>query len=68
MTNFESLKELFIVFKIKHTPKKHWMDSVRWGVVESMNELLLESTQNVIVVANFIYVSDNKVIAIDTTF
>ncbi len=56
------------MFKIKHIPKKHWMDSVRWGVVESMNELLLESTQNVIVVANFIYVSDNKVIAIDTTF
>jgi hypothetical protein len=46
------------------------MDSVGWGIVESMNmnELLPESIQNVIVVANFIFVSDNKVIAIDNTF
>ncbi len=42
MTNFEGLKDLFIVLKIKHTPKKHWMDFVRWGIVESMNELLLD--------------------------
>jgi hypothetical protein len=68
MTNFEGLKDLFIVLKIKHTPKKHWMDSIRWGIAESMNELLLESTQNVIVVAKFIYVNDNKVIPIHNTF
>ncbi len=33
-----------------------------------MNELLLESIQNVIVVVNFIYVNNNKIIAIDNTF
>jgi hypothetical protein len=33
-----------------------------------MNELLLESIQNVVVVANFISVNNNEVIAIDNTF
>jgi len=68
MTNFEVLKNLCIVLKMKHTPKKHWMDSIRWCIIESMNELLLESIQNVIVVVNFIYVNNNKIIAIDNTF
>jgi len=68
MTNFEGLKNLCIVLKMKHTLKKHWMDSIRWCIIESMNELLLESIQNVIVVVNFIYVNNNKIIAIDNTF
>jgi hypothetical protein len=68
MTNFEGLKDLFNVLKIKHITKKHWMDFLGWGIVEFMNELLLESTQNVIVVANFISVSNNEFIAINKTF
>jgi hypothetical protein len=36
-------------------------------MIESMNELLLESTQNVIVATNFIHVNSNEVIAIDNT-
>jgi hypothetical protein len=67
MTNFEGLKNLFIMFKVKHTPKKHWIDSTRWGRIEFMNELLMESTQNVVIVANFIYVSIDEVIAIYNT-
>ncbi len=67
MTNFEGLKNLCIVLKMKHTLKKHWMDSIRWCIIESMNELL-ESIQNVIVVVNFIYVNNNKIIAIDNNF
>jgi serine protease inhibitor len=43
------------------------MDFVRWGIAELMNELL-ESTQNVVVVINFISVSDNEVIATNNTF
>jgi hypothetical protein len=33
-----------------------------------MNELLLESIQNVIGLGNFIFVNDNELIAIDNTF
>jgi hypothetical protein len=52
MTNFEGLKDLFTMLKVKHTPKRHWTNSTRWGRTESMNELLM--VQNVVVVANFI--------------
>jgi hypothetical protein len=37
------------------------------GMIESMNELLLESIQNVVVATNFIFVNANEVIAIDYT-
>jgi hypothetical protein len=36
-------------------------------MIESMNELMLESTQNVVVAANFILVNANVVITIDNT-
>jgi len=69
MTNFEGLKDLFTMLKVKHTLKKHWTNFARWGMIESMNELLLKSTQIVvIVVVNFIRVNVNESIAIDNTF
>jgi hypothetical protein len=40
MTSFEGLKDLFIVLKVKHTPKKHWSDSIRWVITQFMNDLL----------------------------
>ncbi len=40
MTNFEGLKDLFIVLRVKHTPKKYWNDSIRWGITQFMNDLL----------------------------
>jgi hypothetical protein len=67
MTNFEGPKELFNVLKrTKHIPK-NWNDFVSWGIIESMNELLLDSIQNVVVVANFLYVSVDEAIAINNT-
>jgi hypothetical protein len=39
MTNFKGGKDLFIVLKVKHIPKKQWNDFTRWGIVEIMNEL-----------------------------
>jgi hypothetical protein len=65
--NFESLKELFCVLKVKDTPKKHWSDFTSWGIKKSINELLLEFAQNV-VVANFLSIIVDKVIAIDNIF
>jgi hypothetical protein len=31
MTNFEGLKNLFIVFKVKHILKKHWTNYTQMG-------------------------------------
>jgi hypothetical protein len=28
MMNFESLKGIFNLLKVKHTPKKHWANSI----------------------------------------
>jgi hypothetical protein len=43
--NFESMKELFCVLKVKDTPKKHWSDFSSWGIKKSIDELLLEFAQ-----------------------
>jgi len=59
MTNFEGLKDLFTMLKIKHTPNKHLSDSIDWGIIKSMNELF-ELTQNV-VTKNFIYVNADEI-------
>jgi hypothetical protein len=67
MTNFESPKELFNVLKGTKHILKNWNDFVSWGIIESMNELLLNSIQNVIVVVNFLYVSVNDVTIINNT-
>jgi len=31
MTDFEGVKDLFSLFKMKHTPKKHCIDFASWG-------------------------------------
>jgi len=41
MMDFEGLKDMFIMLKVKHTLKKHWIDFLSWGIVQSMNDLLL---------------------------
>jgi hypothetical protein len=56
-TDFESLKYFFIVFKNQARTQKNGNNSTSWGIVESMNHLILECIQNVIIVANFLYVS-----------
>jgi uncharacterized membrane protein len=67
MTDFQGLIVLFTLFKIRHILKKHSTNFAGWGMIESMNELLLESTQNVVVAINFIHVNINEVIVIDNT-
>jgi hypothetical protein len=61
MTNFKDLEDLFLLLNVKHTPKKHWNDSTNWGIVESIYNPLLQSTWNVIIVVNFIFVNVNEV-------
>jgi hypothetical protein len=65
MTNFKDLEDLFLLLNVKCTPKNNWNDSTNWGIVESMNNLLLQSTWNVIIVVNFIFVNVNEVTMIN---
>ncbi len=67
MIDFEGLKEFFSVLKVKHTLKINWSDFAYWDMAKSMNELLLDSIQNVVFV-NFSFGSVNEVIVIDNTF
>jgi hypothetical protein len=41
MMDCEGLRDMFIMLKVKHTPKKHCTDYLSWGIVELMNDLLL---------------------------
>ncbi len=65
MKDFEGLKNLFVVLKVKHTYKKHWINSLGWGIVESMNDLLLQSTRNAINVVDFLFMNADEVTTID---
>jgi hypothetical protein len=67
MINFKGLKDLFTILTVKHNPKKHWSDFTWWGIVESMNDLLLESIRKAINGASFLFVNSNEVIVIDHT-
>jgi hypothetical protein len=49
------------MFKVKHTPKKHWVDSSSWGIVESMSDLFLQSIRKVV---NFLFVNMDEVTTI----
>jgi hypothetical protein len=50
MIDYESLKDLFQLLKVKNVSKKHWIDGSRWGMVEVMHEVLLEVTKVAFVV------------------
>ncbi len=47
---------------------KHWTDYSSWGIVESMNYLLLQSTYNIVIVVNFLFVSADKVTTINNAY
>ncbi len=50
MIDYESLKDLFQLLKVKNVSKKHWIDSSRWGMVKVIHEILLEVTKVAFVV------------------
>jgi uncharacterized protein with von Willebrand factor type A (vWA) domain len=50
LADFESLRVEFIMLKVK--PKKHWNDSSSRGIVELMNDVLLQLTHKDINIVN----------------
>ncbi len=67
MIDYEDLKDLFQLLKVKNGSKKHWFDTSGWGMVEVMHVVLLKATKATFVVAPFIAVSANEVTTIDNT-
>lgn len=50
MIDYESLKDLFQLLKVKSVSKKRWINSSRWVMVKVMYEILLEVTKVAFVV------------------
>ncbi len=50
MIDYESLKDLFQLLKVKSVSKKRWINSSRWAMVKVMYEILLEVTKVAFVV------------------
>jgi hypothetical protein len=65
MIDFEGLKNLFKLLKVKHTPKKHWLNFVGWGITDLMNQVLLQSTHNVVNVINILFMNVDEMTTID---
>jgi hypothetical protein len=61
----EGLRDMFIVLKVKHKSNKHWTNYWSWVIVKSKNDLLLQSTCNVVNAANFLFVSVDEMTTID---
>jgi hypothetical protein len=67
MTNYEDLKDLFQLLKVKSVSKKHLSNTSWWGMAEVMPVVLLEATKETFVGAPFIVVNANEVTTINNT-
>jgi len=50
-----------MVLKVKYMLKKHWSDSLGWEITKLVNDLLLQSTHDVVKVINFLFMNANEV-------
>jgi hypothetical protein len=57
---FELIQELFCILKIKNNPKRHWMNSNGWGIVEAMHDIIFSNIKNVVHKTYFFYISANE--------
>jgi hypothetical protein len=65
MTNFEHMKGLFDFLKVHHMPKKHWIDSIGWGMAIAMDNVILKQTMLLFQQARFISINCDKVSILD---
>jgi hypothetical protein len=61
MIDYEDLKDLFQLFKVKSVSRKHWSDTSRWGMVKVMHVVLLEAIKATFATAPFIAVNVDEV-------
>jgi hypothetical protein len=55
------------MLKVENVSKKHWSNMSSWGMVEIMLIVLLKVTKITFVVAYFIVINANEIMAIDNT-
>jgi hypothetical protein len=65
MLEYELLKELFLLLKVKNTPLKHWSNSNGWQIAKVMHDAVLSKTLCMISKVNFVVASANEVTIID---
>ncbi len=72
MTNYENLKDLFQFVKMKNGSRKHWFDTIGWGMKEAMHVMLMEAIKAIVPKttfydANFIVTNVDEVMTISNT-
>jgi uncharacterized protein YjcR len=65
MIDYKDLKDIFQLLKVKSVSKKHWSNTLGWGIAQDMHVVLLEATKAAFDVAPFIAVSVDEVTMID---
>jgi hypothetical protein len=48
MLEYESLREMFLLLKVKNTPLKHWLGSSDWQIAKAMHDVVLSKTLSMI--------------------
>jgi hypothetical protein len=67
MIDYEELKDLFYLLKVKNVPKKHWSNTSRSWMENIMHVILLVATKTTCVDAPFIPINVNEITMIDNT-
>jgi hypothetical protein len=65
LTNYKSMWQLFIFFKVPNNPWYHWSDSNAWIMVECMHKIVLTNRQMTIQNTRFFSNSINEVTTVD---
>jgi len=65
MLEYELLKELFLLLKVKTTPLKHWIDSSGWQIAKTTHDVVLSKTIFMISKVNFVTANADEVTTID---
>jgi hypothetical protein len=67
MIDYEELKDLFYLLKVKSVSKKHWSNTSRSGMANIMHIILLVATKTTCVDTPFIPINVNEITMIDNT-
>ncbi len=65
LIDLEAIKLLFLFLKVKHIPKKHWNNTTRWDIVETMHHITFTAIKDVIHVTRCIAITCDKIMTIN---